>query len=558
MEIRVGHKLVAGFGLLILLIFGLGWYQLDNVERTKTIAIRAVDGDVDTLDMLRQLGVSRRDMATLLEKAWVAHLLRKAGASTDDPLVFTKERAIAAERTRALGARLYSLTEQRLKTSVTPGRMQIWTQIRTAIQAMQASNEEIIKAGNDLLELMRRDDATEYKASSEILTRLRRDAATQELKVAEMIDELGSTAEQTINELSSEVRTNSIIVLIGVLVVAVIIAFVLHRSITAPLRGFMQFAEKVGAGDLTRRLDSNRKDELGRLGSHLNEMAVSLNSVASQIRAATENLNVSTAEMQASVQQHAAGTTEQNAAVQQITSTLSEITRSGAQISDRAKNVAQTAEAAATASKSGIHAVNETTRAMDLIREQAEKVATNIVALTERTQSIGAIIATVNDLAERSNLLALNAAIEAAAAGEHGQSFAVVADEMKNLAGQAKDATIEVRTILSDVQHRIGTAVMQTEEAVKRVDSGKTQAVATEQTITELARSVEQSVATFEQIVAATAQQQVGIEQVTQSVHNIREASEQMASGSKEVGRAASNLAAISSQLQSAVERYRV
>ena len=79
-----------------------------------------------------------------------------------------------------------------------------------------------------------------------------------------------------------------------------------------------------------------------------------------------------------------------------------------------------------------------------------------------------------------------------------------------------------------------------------------------EQTINNLARSVEQSVATFEQIVAATNQQQVGIEQVTQSVHSIREASEQMASGGKEVGRAAANLAALSSQLQKAVERYQV
>src|SRR3546814_20065305 len=85
------------------------------------------------------------------------------------------------------------------------------------------------------------------------------------------------------------------------------------------------------------------------------------------------------------------------------------------------------------------------------------------------------IITTVNDIAERSSLLALNAAIEAAAAGEHGLSFAVVADEMKNLASQAKEATVEVRSILGDIQRGIGTAVMQTEEAVKRVESGRSE-----------------------------------------------------------------------------------
>ena len=104
-----------------------------------------------------------------------------------------------------------------------------------------------------------------------------------------------------------------------------------------------------------------------------------------------------------------------------------------------------------------------------------EEVAENIVALSEKTQAVGEIIATVNDVAERSNLLALNAAIEAAAAGEQGNRFSVVANEMKNLADQAKDSTVQVRTILSDIQKGINSSVMLTEEAVKRVESGKQQ-----------------------------------------------------------------------------------
>jgi methyl-accepting chemotaxis protein len=332
-----------------------------------------------------------------------------------------------------------------------------------------------------------------------------------------------------------------------------VIAILIYRSVSGPLADFMRFVGRVGAGDLTRTLELRSGDEIGRLANHLNEMVASLKDIATQTR-----LNSAAAEMQASVQQHATGANEQNAAIQQITSTLTEITRSGSQISDRAKAVAASAEAAAAASKSGLHAVNETTRAMDTIREQAEKIAGNVVSLTEKTQSIGAIITTVNDLSERSSLLALNAAIEAAAAGEHGKSFAVVADEMKNLANQAKEATIEVRSILGDIQHGIAAAVMQTEEAVKRVEAGRQQSATTEQTITNLTRSIEQSVATFEQIVAATNQQQVGIEQVAQSVHGIREASEQMATGSKDVGRAATGLAALSSQLQRLTQRYQV
>ena len=101
------------------------------------------------------------------------------------------------------------------------------------------------------------------------------------------------------------------------------------------------------------------------------------------------------------------------------------------------------------------------------------KSTTKIVALSEKTQAVGEIISSVNDISERTHLLALNAAIEAAAAGENGRSFAVVASEMKTLADQAKDATLQVRSILGDIQRGINSSVMLTEEAVKRVAAGK-------------------------------------------------------------------------------------
>src|SRR5260370_4878065 len=96
---------------------------------------------------------------------------------------------------------------------------------------------------------------------------------------------------------------------------------------------------------------------------------------------------------------------------------------------------------------------------MEAIREQAEAVAENIVSLSERTQAIGEIISTVNDLAEQTNLLALNAAIEAARAGEHGRGFAVVAGEGKGLAEESKKATAQVRQILGEIQNANNAAL---------------------------------------------------------------------------------------------------
>src|SRR5207253_3218723 len=149
---------------------------------------------------------------------------------------------------------------------------------------------------------------------------------------------------------------------------------------------------------------------------------------------------------------------------------MEEVGRSGAQIQERAKQVAASAEATSSASTSGLQAVRDTAQTMEAIRDQVEQVAENVAALSVKTQAVGDIIATVNDIAERSNLLALNAAIEAAGAGEQGARFSVVANEMKNLADQAKESTVQVRNILGDIQKGINSTVMVTEEAVKRVE----------------------------------------------------------------------------------------
>jgi methyl-accepting chemotaxis protein len=220
--------------------------------------------------------------------------------------------------------------------------------------------------------------------------------------------------------------------------------------------------------------------------------------------------------------------------------------------------VAASAEATSTTSNAGLAAVRGVRSSMAGIQEQAGAVAENIVDLSARTQAVGEIVASVTQIAEQSNLLALNAAIEAAAAGEHGRSFAVVASEMKNLAEQSKQATVQVRSILGEIQKGINTSVMLTEEAVKRVESGRQQADVAEHTIQEMAQNIVQSIQAFQQIVAATNQQQIGFDQVTRAVQNIRDASEQTAISTRQLEQAAGNMGDLGVKLQSAVEAYRV
>lgn len=350
-----------------------------------------------------------------------------------------------------------------------------------------------------------------------------------------------------------------VLLAIAAAVLGLITSWAIARSIARPLSACADMAQRIAAGDLNlQKLPVVSLDETGKLAMAFDDMLESLREIASQSRSVTENLNSAAAEILATTQQQASATKEQAAAVQQITSTVEEISQSSAQVSDRSKVVAAAAQAMSMSGGAGLEAVRHTSRAMDSIREQAESVADNVVALSEKTQAIGEIIATVNDIAEQSNLVALNAAIEAADAREDGRRFAVVAQEIKNLADQAKEATGQVRSILEEIQKGINTSVMLTEEAVKRVETGREKTQLAEQTIRKMADNIQDNVSAFQQIVSATNQQQIGLEQVTQALHEIRTASQQTASSTRQLDEAASNVTTLGQQLRKVVEKYRL
>ena len=341
------------------------------------------------------------------------------------------------------------------------------------------------------------------------------------------------------------------------LLICVAIGVAINRLIVRPLGRVMAFVERVGEGDLSGKLEQGGYNEIGRLGRTLNAMTDGLSDLARTNRASTADLNAAAAEIQASVQEQAASVEQQFAAVQETAATMDEITHTGAQVSKRATEVIASAQATAKSSRQGLRAASDTAQALDAIRDQAGAVAANIVGLSEKTQAIGDIIETVNDISERTHLLALNAAIEAAAAGEGGRAFTVVAAEMKLLADQAKAATVQVRSILGEIQVGINTSVMLTEEAVKRAATGKTRSDTTQRAIEDIAARAEESAQVFQQVIASTNQQQLGIEQVMGALTNIRQASQQTALGTRQVEAASANLTQLATALLGLAERYR-
>ncbi|TAN56548.1 MAG: methyl-accepting chemotaxis protein [Rhodospirillales bacterium] len=350
-------------------------------------------------------------------------------------------------------------------------------------------------------------------------------------------------------------------ILLGLLasLAAIFMTLAIGRNIVRPLKACVERSHDIAVGNLkVDYLSVTSEDEIGVLSASFNSMLDSLRDIASRTRMVTENLNASAAEIFATTKEQAAATRQQAAAVQQITATVEEINQSGKQVAERAKHVSGSAQSMANASNVGLQAVESIVKAMEGIRHQAGSVADNIVTLSERTQAIGEIIATVTDIAEQSNLVALNAAIEAADAREDGRRFAVVANEIKNLADQAKDATRRVRNILEEIQRGINTSVLLTEEAMKRVEYGREKVTVADDAIRKMTANVAESANAFQQIGGATNQQQIGFEQVVQALQEIRQASQQTASSTGQLEAAAGGFNSLSQQLRDVVEKYRV
>ena len=327
-------------------------------------------------------------------------------------------------------------------------------------------------------------------------------------------------------------------------------------QMTSSLRSMAELARDISIGNLTAEIKPQSEKDV--LGNAFYAMVKSLRDLNREIRESVGVLASSASEILATTAQLTAGASETATAISQTTSTVEEVKQTAQVASEKARNVSDTAHKSAQVSQTGKKAVDETITGMNRIREQMDLIAEGIVRLSEQGQAIGEIMASVNDLAEQSNLLAVNASIEAAKAGDQGKGFAVVAQEVRSLAQQSKQATAQVRTILTDFQKATSAAVMVTEQGSKAVDSGVRQSGEAGEAIRMLAESITEASHAASQIAASSQQQRVGMDQVALAMENIKQASMQNASSTKQSESAAMNLHTLGQKLKVLVERYQV
>jgi methyl-accepting chemotaxis protein len=413
-------------------------------------------------------------------------------------------------------------------------------------------------------------------------------------------EEIGLLAKRSAEEKDRAHRTEMTI-LSGSLCAVILLSLVgvlLTRNIAAPLGEVSAAAQKIASGDLSVQLNSNgRRDEVGVLAATFIEMTSSLGQMARMAEQISEGdltvevkpksdkdvlgkafavmvqklrriigemqesigiLSSSAQQIVATTTQVASAATETAAAVTETTTTVEEVKQTAQLATQKAKFVSESAQRATQVSESGKKSAAESIVAMKKIREQMESIAESIVRLSEQSQTIGEIMLSVNDLAEQSNLLAVNASIEAAKAGEQGKGFAVVAQEVRNLADQSKQATIQVRSILNDIQKATNAAVMVTEQGSKAVDAGVKQSAQAGESVQQLGENIAEAAQAATQIAASSQQQMIGMDQVVLAMENIKVASSQNVASTRQTETAAKNIEELGRKLSELAALYKI
>lgn len=315
-----------------------------------------------------------------------------------------------------------------------------------------------------------------------------------------------------------------------------------YRWLDHALNDYINVLERIADGDLRQAIEPPQVNPNSREGRALLELGAALNRMLSRIREviqgvrdALQRLDTDTQAILDATARQISMANEQDAVVTETTATVNEVRATVTETAERAQSVAETAQVSVDISRSGTDAVAETVSGMDVIRRRVEDIADNILVLSEHTQQIGEIIQAVNNLADQSRMLALNASVEAARAGEEGKGFAVVAMEVRNLADQNRDATVQVREILGEIQRATNAAVMVTEEGSKGVDTGQKLVNSAGEAIRDLAKAIEEAAMAAMQIAASTRQQTIGMDQLTQAMRTIKHATTETVSSTMQV-----------------------
>jgi methyl-accepting chemotaxis protein len=498
---RIGARLGAGFGLVILLLIGIAGMGIRQVN--------AVDHNTEIILHDRYLKVNlAQEIEGEVNRQ--SRALRTALIASDPAVV--KAELTKIEDSSVLIAKAIDQLTSIIRSDEGKAALKALVEARAVFK----SNEQALLA---LITANKVEEGRSYLIQNMIgpqttyLTAITRFRETQVKSMEQFGEEAATLAK----------NTNILLLVLSTLatLLAAAIAYFLTRSITQPIGQAVRIAETVASGDLTSSIRITAMDETGQLLGALQRMQESLTQVVTSVRQGSESVATASAEIAQGNQDLSSRTESQASALEQTAASMEELS---SQVKHNADNARQANQLAASASTVAVRGGEVVGRVVDTMKE-----------INDSSRKISDIISVIDGIAFQTNILALNAAVEAARAGDQGRGFAVVASEVRALAGRSAEAAKEIKNL-------INASVERVEQGTLLVDEAGT-------TMSDVVGSIQRVSDLVGEISSASNEQSLGVAQVGEAVSQMDQATQQNAALVEQMAAAASSLNSQSNDL---------